>query len=364
MVVKITMNVIGSDLSDPLSIYYSSVPSPYSWQLYGTESQYNLSQGVLVTIPGDQTYYYMVIDDNSGSTCYQTSKIFDDCYAGLIPTTTTTTAAVPPTTTTTTTPAVTCVQISESLGYNISSPSLACSASGSVYYGDSSTFTSTTPTIISTNTSCSAATVGWYSNGFYYKYWDGTSITTASDCQSLPQVITYSGGSVSYDTAQLGGEVTFEGDETVTEMGVCWSTSSNPLTGDTTQIMSTGSTTFPFSFSDTAGIFITGTTYYFRAYAISAVGTGYGSVDSFTTTTGPTYNYYNAVSYVCSGCTLESTGDFIKSLDELDVGMYYNGLDGYVYLITDHFGGPTATTTSSSLGGVDCAAASAAGGCS
>jgi len=85
-------------------------------------------------------------------------------------------------------------------------------------------------------------------------------------------------------TATSGGEITDNGRTPIITRGICWSKYSNP------------SLTTPYTFktidnsSDSIGIFIanmkgltSNTTYYVRAYATNAVGTGYGSQIQFTT---------------------------------------------------------------------------------
>ena len=96
---------------------------------------------------------------------------------------------------------------------------------------------------------------------------------------ALPIVITGSVESVSLSSAICGGNVTSDGDETVTTRGVCWSTSPNPNTSD--NYTSDGNGTGGFS-SLLSGL-TPNTTYYVRAYATNGVGTAYGEQQSFTT---------------------------------------------------------------------------------
>ena len=95
-----------------------------------------------------------------------------------------------------------------------------------------------------------------------------------------PSVTTVAVSNVTETSATCGGNVTSDGDATVTARGVCWSTSQNPTTADshTTDGSGTGSFT-----SSITGL-LANTTYYVRAYATNSVGTTYGNEVSFTTT--------------------------------------------------------------------------------
>jgi uncharacterized protein (TIGR02145 family) len=79
--------------------------------------------------------------------------------------------------------------------------------------------------------------------------------------------------------AILGGNVTSDGNNAVTERGVVYATSLNPTTNNTKSPNGLGLGTFSSS--------VTGltekTTYYVRAYAINSQGTFYGNQVSFTT---------------------------------------------------------------------------------
>jgi len=91
-------------------------------------------------------------------------------------------------------------------------------------------------------------------------------------------------------TATLGGNITSDGGSAVTVSGVVVATTRNPALGGTGVI---GSVTTPnvalgsFSFN-VAGLSHS-TKYFYRAYAINAVGTAYSTMDSFNT--APVINY-------------------------------------------------------------------------
>jgi len=91
-------------------------------------------------------------------------------------------------------------------------------------------------------------------------------------------------------TAQSGGVVTFNGDATITQNGVCYSsTDQMPTTSDTKTsdpVNTTGIAIISFT-SNLTGL-TPNTKYYLRAYAINSVGIGYGGVLTFTTSASVT----------------------------------------------------------------------------
>lgn len=102
---------------------------------------------------------------------------------------------------------------------------------------------------------------------------------TTNNPVDLPTLTTKTINLVTANTAVAGGDISDEGASAVTERGVCYSTSSNPTTSDSTVSSGTGTGDF--------NSFISGltnnTTYYVRAYATNNSGTAYGNEISFTT---------------------------------------------------------------------------------
>ena len=84
-------------------------------------------------------------------------------------------------------------------------------------------------------------------------------------------------------TAVSGGEVTFDGNVTVTARGICWGTSPNPTIEDNKTTDGTGVGGFTSNLSNLEH----NTTYYVRAYATNEVGTAYGEEVTFTTLLDP-----------------------------------------------------------------------------
>ena len=105
---------------------------------------------------------------------------------------------------------------------------------------------------------------------------------------AVPTLTTTSASSISLTGASTGGNISSDGGTTITSRGVCWSTSSNPTVNDNKLVNGNGTGSFTINLTGLNG----STTYYLRAYATNAVGTGYGPQISFTTsslTTGVSY---------------------------------------------------------------------------
>jgi len=105
---------------------------------------------------------------------------------------------------------------------------------------------------------------------------------------SLPTLTTASTSLITISSATSGGEVLTQGSSSVTQRGICYSTSINPDTSQPTTTTATGGKILSGiglgTFScDMSGL-NAGTLYYVRAYAINSSGTSYGVNQSFTTT--------------------------------------------------------------------------------
>lgn len=122
------------------------------------------------------------------------------------------------------------------------------------------------------------------STTYYYKAYatniGGTSygdvMTFTTTAASLPTVTTGS-ATPGIENATLRGNVTSDGNATVTARGFVYGTSASNLS-QTVQSGS-GSGSFTVTITDLA----LGTTYYYKAYATNSVGTAYGEVKQFTT---------------------------------------------------------------------------------
>lgn len=110
----------------------------------------------------------------------------------------------------------------------------------------------------------------------------GNEISFRTDLMSLPILSTTAISSLSSTTAVSGGNISDDGDGTVTERGVCWSTSASPLIQNYKTSDGTGKGIFT---SNLTGL-IPVTTYHLRSYATNNAGTAYGNEITFTTPTG------------------------------------------------------------------------------
>ena len=109
-------------------------------------------------------------------------------------------------------------------------------------------------------------------------YGDEKSFTTADEVL-VPVVKTISVDDITQTEAECKAEVVTDGGASVTERGVCWSTSPNPTINDNITTDGSGTGTFTSNLINLTA----NTTYYVRAYATNSAGAGYGDVISFTT---------------------------------------------------------------------------------
>ena len=110
-------------------------------------------------------------------------------------------------------------------------------------------------------------------------YGDEVSFVTAQDI-AAPTVTTLEVTNITQTTAIGGGNVTADGGATVTERGICWSTSPSPTVNGSHATNGTGTGSYTINMTGLTA----NTTYFVRAYAINSAGTSYGNEVSFTTT--------------------------------------------------------------------------------
>src|SRR5664280_1283650 len=96
----------------------------------------------------------------------------------------------------------------------------------------------------------------------------------------MPTLTTTALTNITTTSVTSGGLISKDGGATVTALGVCWSTTSNPTVGDSHTSDGNGTGSFT---SNITGL-TPNTLYHVRAYATNKVGTAYGADISFTTT--------------------------------------------------------------------------------
>jgi uncharacterized protein (TIGR02145 family) len=133
-----------------------------------------------------------------------------------------------------------------------------------------------------------------------------SAINTGCKKETLPSVSTKS-VVIGDTTITTGGTITDDGNASITDCGVCWSTSANPTTADSK--ISNGAGTGIFTSVITE--FEDNTTYHVRAYATNSVGTAYGEDIEFTTYMVVPKLTTNVISLITSSAA--SSGGSIKS---------------------------------------------------
>lgn len=97
-----------------------------------------------------------------------------------------------------------------------------------------------------------------------------------------PTVTTAVATDITWTTAKAGGNVTDDGNDKVTERGICWGTGHNPDTGSGfSHLAASSAGTGSFTVNITG--LTAETKYYVRAYATNSKGTSYGEEKEFTT---------------------------------------------------------------------------------
>ena len=139
-------------------------------------------------------------------------------------------------------------------------------------------------TTIANNLNSATTYIAFVVDGNLYQidnwYIDNVSISAAT-ASTVPTVTTSTVSGITASAATCGGNVTVDGGSSVTARGICYSTSANPTTANSTVASGTGTGSFTANLSGLAA----NTTYYVRAYATNANGTSYGAQQSFTTST-------------------------------------------------------------------------------
>ena len=132
----------------------------------------------------------------------------------------------------------------------------------------------------------------------------------------LPKVTTNDVTNIAAISATSGGNITGNGNSSITARGVCWSTTENPTINDNKTVNGSGTGSFT---SEITGL-EHNTTYYVRAYATNSVGTAYGEEKSFTTEMDdPEWILINGVKWARRNVNMPGT----FTANPEDAGMFY-----------------------------------------
>jgi uncharacterized protein (TIGR02145 family) len=101
----------------------------------------------------------------------------------------------------------------------------------------------------------------------------GNEVSFTTNPIVLPTLTTVAVTSVTSTTASSGGNITDDGEGTITVRGVCWATTASPTTANSKTTNGTGTGSFTSSITGLQP----GSTYHVRAYATNSAGTAYGN---------------------------------------------------------------------------------------
>jgi hypothetical protein len=108
---------------------------------------------------------------------------------------------------------------------------------------------------------------------------DNVSVSAIAPSITPPTVATESIGSITSTSASIGGNVSNQGTNNVTEKGICYSTTANPTISDNKITSGSGTGIYNVTLTNLAFQ----THYYVRAYAITSAGVYYGTQMDFYT---------------------------------------------------------------------------------
>lgn len=269
----------------------------------------------LTSLTPGKTYYVRAYATNSVGTSYGEQKTFTTLNVNM------------PTVTTNNVTNIS--QTSATCGGNVTSDGGATVTARGVCWS-----TSQNPTVSGSHTTDGTGTGSFTSNitgltagqSYYVRAYATNSAGTSYGEQktintiSVPTVTTDNVTDIREQSAWCGGNVTSDGGATVTERGICWSTSSNPTINSSH--ISSGSGTGSFTIQMT-GLSAT-TTYYVRAYAKNSAGVAYGEQKSFKTGVWLYYGVWEDVS------SRWSVGEWAVMFPSSTIS-YYNGSITKIY---------------------------------
>ena len=269
----------------------SSATISEAYVQYAANRDFADSKKVAMTLENGQ--YSAELTDLQDSTLYYIRYEASNCYSTLITEYVSTfQTLVTNSPTITTTPAVDVTCTSATVGGNVTSDGGQSVTERGIVYS-----TTKNPTT-SSNKKTSGSGLGSYSinltgladeTTYYVRAYAinnkgtayGEEVSFKTTAYSIPTVTTSSATNITGTSATIGGNVTSDGGQPVTERGIVYSTTKNPTTSSNKITRGTGTGSYSINLTGLAD----GTTYYVRAYAINNRGTAYGEEVSFKTTT-------------------------------------------------------------------------------
>ncbi|MDB5251460.1 MAG: hypothetical protein JWP27_629, partial [Flaviaesturariibacter sp.] len=124
----------------------------------------------------------------------------------------------------------------------------------------------------------------------------GSDKAVTANYADVPAVSTTVASGVTTTSASGGGTVTTDNNASVSARGVCWNTTGSPTIADPTAASGSGTG----AFTSTLAPLSPNTTYFYRAYATNAVGTGYGAQQSLLTLPSNPTSASASSSSICS----------------------------------------------------------------
>ena len=157
----------------------------------------------------------------------------------------------------------------------------------------------------------------------------GNEVSFTTKGNTIPTVTTNTPSEITYTQAMIQGSVSDDGGVTVTEKGICYSTSPNPTIDNNKRTNGSGTGTITCVFSALQD----GTMYYARAYAINALGVGYGNEVSFTTMAYevPQITIVNPTKYSVSTAIIDCEVTFEGGLEVTERGVCYSTTSNPTY---------------------------------
>ncbi len=302
--------IISSDRGHEITtkgICWNTLPNPTISNFKTTDgSGLDQFNSTLTGLLPSTTYYVKAYATNSQGTAYGYQSIFTTKEEISLPTVSTTKVT-------------TYTSSTATVGGEVTNDGGATVTERGIYWGTNYLVNGTKLQIGSNLGAFSSSLTGLTPNTTYYikayainsqgaSYGSQVSFTTGQNL-SLATVYTTAATNVTTTGATLGGNVTSDGNASVTEKGVVYSTTQNPTTSNTKVSSGRGTGAFTVNVSSLSA----NTNYYVRAYAINSQGTAYGSQVNFTTGVIPAAAFSATPATITAGQSVQFTDQSTNS---------------------------------------------------